>query len=476
MRGNRFWLRIALSVSAVAMCLMACKPKVVGTYDDEHRDTEDAGDPVSTEDLATPAVPPKIPGCVGDCVVNTKCPSVQGSTTLTGVVSIPSGLLPVYNARVYIPTGNELPAPPTAGPYCDRCDQVPTLFSTTTDVSGRFTLRNVPSGLNIPLVVRVGKWWRLVTLPSITECSVNNVHPADTRLPRSRTEGNIPRIALSTGSADALECILRSKKLGLDDSEFTPETDSGRVNLYTGATGAAQYVPTLNGGVRFTAAQPLPAASWWDNYDNWSKYDIVMLSCEGNQYMNFKSAAALQNLEKYISQGGRVFASHWHNGWLANAQPPQKIQTTASFGANGNLGTITATINTNWDRGAALADWLILPTVSGTPPPPRGQLLVMGAKNTISSLNSSLAQRWVDAPGGVSQYFSFEAPIGAGTAALCGQMVFTDLHVGSGTGGDISSSATPFPNGCTSGTLSPQEKALIFMLFDLTNCLQPPIG
>jgi len=458
------------------MGLLGCKPQFVGTGDDDHEILVDAGDPVSTDDLARSVVPPKIPGCIGDCVVNSKCPVEKGPTTLTGVVSIPSGQLPVYNARVFIPTGDSLPPSPTTGPFCDRCDQAPTKFATTTDVNGRFTLRNIPAGLNIPLVIQVGKWRRMLTVGQISECAVNSINPAESRLPRSRIEGNIPRIALSTGNSDALECILRSKKLGLEDSEFTPEYGAGRVHLYAGATGAAQYVPTLNGGARFPAAQPLPNASWWDSYDNWAKYDIVMLSCEGQQYMNYKSPAALRNLEKYIASGGRVFASHWHNGWLANAQPPQKLQTVAMFGVSNNFGSITASINTGFEKGAALADWMVLPAVSGMSPPPRGQLSVVGAKNTISSLNASLAQRWVDAPNGAPQYFSFDAPIGAEPANLCGQMVFTDLHVSAGLGGDSSNAAVPFPGGCAAGTLLAQEKALLFMLFDLTNCLQSPIG
>ena len=48
--------------------------------------------------------------------------------------------------------------------------------------------------------------------------------------------------------------------------------------------------------------------------------------------------------------------------------------------------------------------------------------------------------------------------------------MYTDLHV-SAASPDSSHSTTPFPGGCVSTALTAQEKALIFMLFDLSSCV-----
>jgi hypothetical protein len=58
----------------------------------------------------------------------------------------------------------------------------------------------------------------------------------------------------------------------------------------------------------------------------------------------------------------------------------------------------------------------------------------------------------------------------------CGKVVFSDMHVSSGS---TSSSAVPYPGGCALGAnmqlapLSPQEKALAFIFFDIAACVGP---
>ena len=67
------------------------------------------------------------------------------------------------------------------------------------------------------------------------------------------------------------------------------------------------------------------------------------------------------------------------------------------------------------------------------------------------------------------KFYSFNLPLGSSPEAQCGRAVYTDIHVSSGD-----KSGGTFPDNCTtlSNGLSNQEKALLFLMMDLSSCIQ----
>ena len=108
-----------------------------------------------------------------------------------------------------------------------------------TDTAGKFTLNNVPDGSDIPLVVQIGKWRKEIIVPSIAACSSSN-DAGKITLPKNLKDGlfaSIPNIAVSTGGADTLECLLT--RVGVDKSVFTGDPNGPGVHVFQGSGGNA---------------------------------------------------------------------------------------------------------------------------------------------------------------------------------------------------------------------------------------------
>lgn len=381
-------------------------------------------------------------------------------TTISGTVFAPNGTLALYGAQVYVPLLD--PGPFPQGVSCQRCENANegAAARTTSGVDGKFSLAKAPSGAAIPLFITIGKWRRKVVLPKINECTDNPLPNTLTSLPKHKSEGDIPKIAISTGGCDALECLV--KKLGLHDSEFSTEAGSGSIHLYSNG-GAAKFSDNTN----FS-----PSTALWGDMNQLKKYDIVLNSCECSQNGDGKTQEMMNNMKQYADIGGRMFLSHYHNLWIDGdkAAPTKKpavwpeIATCDQVDSfpSGSVGVIDQQAN---PKGPAFASWM--QAVGGSTS--NGLLSITEQRLTCNAIDATKAERWLYLQNTNDlQTFQFTTPNEVAAADRCGKVVFSDMHVASGSS---SSSSTPFPQGCNAGPLTAQEKALAFMLFDISSCI-----
>lgn len=69
------------------------------------------------------------------------------------------------------------------------------------------------------------------------------------------------------------------------------------------------------------------------------------------------------------------------------------------------------------------------------------------------------------------QYLAVNTPVDDPSEERCGRMVLSDIHVSQDSDCDPDSA---FPDDCSDGQLTAQEKVLAFMLFDISACIEPP--
>lgn len=434
-------------------------------------------------------------------------------TAISGVVYDPGAHNPLFNVVVYVP-GTAV-QPLKSGASCDSCSALYTghpIVTALTDSTGHFLITNAPDGDNIPLVVQIGKWRRQFTIAKVSPCTNNTLPDRTLTLPKNHLEGDIPNIAVSTGGADTLECLLT--RIGLDASEYGPGANGpGRIHIFQGEpresstdadrpdkAGIANLNPQCDAGV-LSGTNPVPTAGpgtpassqgLWDSVNDMMRYDLVLLSCEGAETAKMDQ----QVMFDYAQGGGRIFASHYHYSWF-NTGPFSEAANLANWtrGAvaieplacnrTGSIGGRVVTTLPNgqpFPGGQAMHDWLNTVGAVG----PDGLVSVENARHNADLGPMSVATEWVaagpgtvygtppdDAPvsaDGTTLYMSFNTPIGAPPQNQCGQVIFSDLHV-SASAGDLA--GVDVPQECQNVALAPEEKILEFMLFNLSSCVQP---
>lgn len=412
-----------------------------GSSDDGAAAGADAGDDGGGFDLeAGPSCPPGT------------------ETTLSGTIVSPakSSPDPVYNAIAFIPAAELQPFGNKV--TCDKCgalEGTKVKVSALSDSSGHFKIAGPPVGKDIPFAVQIGRWRRRVTIPEIKACQDNPLPQELTRLPRNSSEGDIPRTAIVTGRADPVECVLR--KMGVDDAEFAapdlmalPLGGKARIHMYKSLNGA-----DFPGGTY--GPQTLMKDKDW-----LAMYDQVLLPCEGDPRTSDKTADLLQNLVSYTNGGGKVFTTHYSYVWMS-ASPDPGWKGVASWNTSTEeIAKVAGTIDQSFPKGKAMAEWLKTVGASTT----LGQVDITDAHKDISGMPK--AQTWITGAG-TTQHFTFNTPTTAEPKDQCGRVVYSEFHV---VGGDDFSAIT-WPAECLDGPLTPQERVIEFMLFDLASCVQP---
>ncbi|HEX5661837.1 MAG TPA: hypothetical protein VFX59_31815, partial [Polyangiales bacterium] len=475
------------------------------------------------------------PTCTGSLCnsVPASCPA-NTTSKLTGTVVTPGrtvngaaiNRLPVPNAIVYIPAEPSAALPSfvegvIAGnsASCGRCedeklvaDGQSVLAAGVTNYKGEFTLEGrIPVGVAFKLVLKVGKWRRVVNIDATVakSCQTVALTTEQTRLNANTTDGltgtHLPKIAISTGDVDAMECVLLG--MGISQSEFTLPSGSGRVQMFrangtmmpSSCSGGTTCTNNNNRGCRngnngcsFTNAD----TNLYASQAALNAYDLVVFDCEGEGHYARNSTQRTRLLD-YVNNGGRVFASHWAYEWLDNTGT---LDMAAAWNANGSATTGTAFVSlpsgttqragANGVKSPLFRDWLtyqgaLSGTAAGqTTAPTTPQMGITDPRDVAGSTVGTSTDEWMyRRPSNTSyvQQLSFNTPYGAAESAICGRVAFTAFHVASSTSSTtLSTDSTVWPAECSTNALTPQEKTLAFMLFDLATCVstgdppQPP--
>jgi hypothetical protein len=376
------------------------------------------------------------------------------SSTVSGTVYAPNGVDPLPNVLVWVPDSKVgVPPFPSGVSAANNCSiYVPSsaLASTFTNAIGQFVLANVPVSTT-SVVVQVGRWRRQITIAPVTGCQDNPQADGSLRLPRNKTEGDIPLMAVVTGAGDAPECLLR--KLGVSDSEFTDPSNSwnsGRVQFFTGNAG------TDSAGAALTLTPSEDRL--WGTQAAINQYDMVLFACQG--VSADRSPSDQSRIRNFVDAGGRVLATHYSYDWLYNNSP---FSATAEWEPDQPFPTDqTGYVGTTFAAGMTLAQWLQRVGASST----FGQVLLHSLRNDVQGVIPPSLEWVTIAHPAATMLYTFDTPVGVNPSMQTGRVAFNDFHAE-----PVNGNGQIFPAECDSNAMTPEEHLLEYMIFDLSNCV-----
>ena len=389
------------------------------------------------------------------------------NTTISGTVYDPrttAKSLPLPNVLVYATTNPVAPLP--SGVQClTSNNSTPTgvVASTFTAVDGTFELGNIPVNGTYTIVIQAGKWRRQFT----ENVGADPLTGLALHMPADHTQGDIPMIAIATGSVDALECVLL--QMGIAPTEFTDDSGTvnpgGHIHLYKGTSAAGEVI---------NASTP-SQSTLMTSSSLMNQYDMVMFPCQGNPDSQATTTGAT-NLLNFANAGGRVFATHYSYAWLDPNSPYSSLfPPVANWDVNLQPSPPdgTATVNTGFTDGAIMSQWLQNAGASTSP----GQIQISTLRHDFNGVIPP-TQSWLTLNSGgtaadpqPTMQFTFNTPVGAAADQQCGRVVFNEYHVFNVTAGTAN-----FPTKCpASGTMSAQAEMLEFALFDLSSFVTPVV-
>jgi len=367
----------------------------------------------------------------------------QVSTTLAGTAFAPNGTDPVSAPEISV--WDHQPQALPRGVACETCGAVTTdtpLATTTGATNGVFSLSLDSLKKAATLFVTVGKGrFRKVLANVPISCGANNLTAGQSSLPKSSAEGDVPKIAISSGNKDHLEKVVSA--MGITEFDCVKGLPPGSSS------------ETCTSGTTLGALLSDPNAL--------AGYGLLFIACAPNDEYEPGSGTApaggAANLKNWVTQGGKLVVTDDSYDYVEQLFP-DAIDFQGTAGTPGNpqptntaeIGTaatsLTATIT-----DATLLAWLQLfpNTVTNGAVTVQGFLskwAVQRAPGMGTDVIAHGAASWTGGSGDVPLTSRF-------VVNGCGRVIFSSYHTDSGGTG-----------------LLPQERILEYLMLEVAVCTQ----